>query len=528
LFFIFFVVNIFFLSQYPFVHSDEPWLSGLSGAIIEAGSFITTEPFFDLLPRYPHAIKVLFHALQIPLIALFDNTPFSVRLLSLLAATAALWLFHRITRAGLGERTAGLLTLLLALDIQFIYQAHFARQEMLLLTVLLGAGLCYMKSLETGERRWIRLCAAAIALSIGIHPNSFLISLVIGGFLLVDLSWPLGMSRRQAAGRFAEYTAILALGALLFVALSFWMDPDFLRNYGAFGRSVGVAEPLYMKFFRFPDFYAKLYHGISGTYYTPDIRLQFFLFAVALAGAVLQLFFHPQSRPWHLRLIAGLLMLNLGTLVLGKYSQPSIILHFPLYLLLLGGLIKTLGTLISSPRWRITVAAIIIGAAGFNSAFNLAREFHLIGPKANTEYESYRDYTENIGRYIPPEATVLANLNTQYYFSAGQLYDFRNLAFLDDRGLTFSGYMRSRGIEYILYPEEMDYIYQHRPVWNILYGNLYPYYRRMQDFLSAETELLGNFSSPVYGMRIAKLSGTRNWQVRVYRVLPDSGDAVDR
>src|SRR6056297_187850 len=165
LFFIYFVVNILLLSQFPFIHSDESWLSGLTRQIMSGiasenpASLVLTEPFFDLLPRFPHFIKMLFHALQWPFLAVFGYTPLAPRLLSLSAACLALWFFYRTAGAldhdsgqGGGQQSRPALNsgrrlttgqswgssggwfsisfvtaVLLALDIQFIYAAHFGR-----------------------------------------------------------------------------------------------------------------------------------------------------------------------------------------------------------------------------------------------------------------------------------------------------------------------------------------------------------------------------------------------------------------
>lgn len=43
----YFSINLYFLTDFPFVHSDESWLSGLSRNILEKGSFGVTEAFFD-------------------------------------------------------------------------------------------------------------------------------------------------------------------------------------------------------------------------------------------------------------------------------------------------------------------------------------------------------------------------------------------------------------------------------------------------------------------------------------------------
>ncbi len=68
---LFFLFGILTLTRYPFVHSDESWLAGLTRAMMEEGSPAVTEPFFDLKPRWPHGIKILFHLLQTPILACF-------------------------------------------------------------------------------------------------------------------------------------------------------------------------------------------------------------------------------------------------------------------------------------------------------------------------------------------------------------------------------------------------------------------------------------------------------------------------
>lgn len=567
IFFSYFVVNTLFLSQFPFIHSDESWLSGLTRAIIEFKSLAATEPFFDLLPRYPHAIKLVFHILQMPFLMLFGYTPFAVRLLSITAGTVALWFFYRLLRRWTPSAALPV-TLLLAVDIQFIYAARFARQEILLVLCLVMALFFYSRGLvqeklpgrkpdpETGSDPADRaghlfrhrLPAVLIGLSIGIHPNSFLIALPLGAFLLIDTALPLltegaGSQRfRSAFRQLIEYAVILSLFAALFVGLSFLMDPRFFSHYSSFGDSVGVGEPLYMKVFRFPDFYIKLYRRISGTYYTPLIQLQFFLFAAALLAAPFVMTLHRPARLPLLKVLTAILLINIGTLVLGKYSQPSIILHFPLYYLLIGTILHGLSERYSKgmrrraaglryerpaalpdrhiPGPTVLIAAVLLTTASLvNTGYNLVLEFHLIGPKSSVPFETYHGYTRNIGAYVPADAPVLANLNSGYYFDFGRLRDYRNLVYLDEEDLSFGHYIYSNGIRYILYPEEIDIINQCRPVWNILYGNIHEYYHEMQEFLEKKCVLEGEFESPVYGMRIVRYSGTRPWRVRIYRVL---------
>jgi len=47
----------------------------------------------------------------------------------------------------------------------------------------------------------------------------------------------------------------------------------------------------------------------------------------------------------------------------------------------------------------------------------------------------------------------------------------------------------------------MDFIYNSRPIWNGIYGNLYYYYDDMQNFLEDKCELVHEFKNGSYGVR---------------------------
>ena len=136
---VYFIINLLILTKFPAMHSDESWLSGLTRAMMHDG-LNSTEYFFDLIPRYPHAIKIIFHILQMPFIMLFGYSLFSVRLMSLIFGIIALILFfktiHQITDS-FGIAFLGMVVL--SLDIQFIYASHFARQEIIITAFILAA-----------------------------------------------------------------------------------------------------------------------------------------------------------------------------------------------------------------------------------------------------------------------------------------------------------------------------------------------------------------------------------------------------
>ncbi len=203
-----------------------------------------------------------------------------------------------------------------------------------------------------------------------------------------------------------------------------------------------------------------------------------------------------------LRLLLPVVAINVGFILIGRYSQPGIILLFPLCYLLAY-------YLISLASWR----GKWIPAALYGSAVLLMTVL-AVTPYLNSDYE---EYLGNIRSLVSKDARTFANLNAEYAFDNGALLDYRNLAYLEQNGMTFEEYMRKNEVEYIVYPEEMDFIYTNRPVFNILYGNLFPYYGDMQRFLGEDCSLIGSFESP-YAMRIVQYSQREAWEVRVYRV----------
>ena len=202
-------------------------------------------------------------------------------------------------------------------------------------------------------------------------------------------------------------------------------------------------------------------------------------------------------------MLLTLLALNLGYLIIGRYNQTSIIFIFPAAYLLFINLIKNL-----NPKFKRSLVLILMMILLLNSGFTIIKDSHY----------NYQDYLQQIAEVVPRDARVLANLNTDYYFENGSLVDYRNLAYLQENNLSFADYINKNKIEYIIYPEEMDYIYNSRPSWNILYGNLYPYYQEMQYFLKQETELIKEFINSTYAMRIVRKIGAKNWSVKIYKV----------
>ncbi len=91
---LYFILNLFTLTAFPLIHSDEAWLAGLTNDYIRHKTVFVSESFFDLMPRTVHTLKSFYHLLQIPIVQLLGNTAFSIRLLSLIAAVVTLYFIY--------------------------------------------------------------------------------------------------------------------------------------------------------------------------------------------------------------------------------------------------------------------------------------------------------------------------------------------------------------------------------------------------------------------------------------------------
>lgn len=492
---IYFVINLVFLTKFPVMHSDESWLSGLTLSMMNEG-LGTTEYFFDLIPRYPHAIKIIFHIIQMPFILLFGYNLFAVRLVSLIFAIISLILIYKIINRLTDSKGFSIIGLIaVSFDIQFIYASHFARQEIIIVFFILSGIYFIVSRTNDWSMRNDIITGAIIGLSVGIHPNSFLVALIVGAVYLYYIIF----EKKLKIKNLAIVIIVTALSALVFVGISYIFNSNFINDYLKYGDNLGTTASGIMKIFSFPSYYRKLFNAFSVTYYTPNIKIQFIIFAVGIIIGLLSLFI-GKDRKKAMLFILPIIGLNIGYLTIGRYSQPGIVFLFPLSYLLVFVLlnkIKKAGIILS-----VILAALIAG--------NTLNE---IIPQMNYDY---KEYIEEMQNTVPNDAEVLANLNTEYAFDFDKLHDYRNLDKLDD--MTFREYIYENQIEYIIYPEEMDYIYENRPVWNVMYGNVFPYYEDMNDFLENDCKLVYEFESP-YAMRIMMFSNDKEWTVKIYKVL---------
>ena len=136
---------------------------------------------------------------------------------------------------------------------------------------------------------------------------------------------------------------------------------------------------------------------------------------------------------------------------------------------------------------------------------------------SEVDYQDYSQFGEELKVVLPSDAKVLGNLNMDYHLDLYQLYDVRNLNYLEPHGLSFEDYIKKNDISYVVLYDEMTYIHDAGGKWDILYGDL-SYYEDMMNYLTINGELITTIEAPTYGMRIAKYVDVYPWQASVYEL----------
>jgi hypothetical protein len=263
------LLSLWSLPWFPFVHSDEVWLASLTREMVETRSVAATEPFFEVTPRHPHAIKTLYHLIQAPFL-LVSFSHLAARLPSLLAGLAIVGGVYLLLRnLGVPRGIALPVTAAAALDPAILAASHLGRQEALLAAVMVGGALAIHRARRPGVAAGV-----IVALAIFLHPNAFILSLALVPWL------------RRRPREILAYGAVVTVGAVIAVAASFAMDPNFVANYLAFGDSVGVTASPLTRLFGFHAFITKLVVRAAGTYYLPPVGTTFLVGTVAVVASV--------------------------------------------------------------------------------------------------------------------------------------------------------------------------------------------------------------------------------------------------
>jgi len=499
------LLSFYFLETFPLVHSDESWLAGLSRNMAEYGDFSVTEPFFDTWVRYPHAIKILFHAVQVLLFSSVDYSIGTVRLLSLFTGLAVLMLFYFTAEKLLKNAgTAFFFMLILSFDIQFIYASHFARQEINLLLLFVA---CLYLVFHTENPYTIRqaiFLGILTGIGITLHPNSFLIACMVGCIFLAYLVH----NRYRDFKPLITYIGVCGTFAAAIIAISNSFRSGFLKNYFSYGADTfGIDAPAADRISGLFGFFKRLFLREGGTYYVAGIRLQLILFlAVAL---ILMLFYFVMRKEEHafcqniLVLLCGGLGIIAGIFIIGRYSQLSIIFLFPIGWLLTAVFFTLFDTPIKKGLTAALCAAVLIISI---------KEIHPFLSK-----DSYAHYLEQIADYVEPSDKVLGNLNMDFYFNNHSLMDYRNLPFVMEDDGTLYRYIEEHEFAYIFYTDELTYYYEHRPYYNTIYGNIM-FAEDLLRYCREECEFVGSFSNAWYAPRILELIGNEDYgHIYIYR-----------
>ena len=488
---IFFIFNLLFLSSFPFIHSDEAWLSGLSRTYLETGTMNYT--FFDIYPTVHHTMKMVFILIQSAFIKTLSYSIFSVRLISLFFSTYSLYVFYKI----LNEYTNNtfitlLLSLLLSFNLQFILISHIARQEALLIFLFMIAYYIILKDYKYNNL----ILASILGLGIGIHPNIFFLALSLGLIYIFKI-----IHKEKKIIDLVKLITFTIGYFAIYIFTTFTINGNFFPEYNSYGETLGVTNGIINKIQGFYYFYYKLFHEISGTYFLVDLKFDYLLLIITFSFFI----YLTRKKKLNLKSCYSLLFLvaiNIGILILGRYNQISVI--FPIVFLYLSFAILII-KLDLNKKFIYTFLILLVIFQAYNSITFIK----------NTQNENYKSFLNEFS-IIPEDVNILGNLNLEYNFK-DRIFDYRNLYHLKDNALTIEEYIKNNNIEYIVWYEEMDYYYRNAPKWDIIYGELY-YYNDMKNFLMNNCEIEKEFENKTYAMRIAKYVNTYPWKVTIYKV----------
>lgn len=508
------VVSLATLAGYPAVHSDEVWLASLTRSMIQERSLAATEDFFSITPRYPHAIKTLYHLLQMPFIAIsFSHV--AARLPSAIAGIAAVWLLYLITeRLTRRPVVAGGVALAFGLDPQVLYIAHLARQEAIVVALTLAAIRVALNRSPLASL-W---AGVVIGVTIFVHPNAFVAAAaVVPWIVLPGFNGSRGHSRHSALHRYGMFVLPIVVSAVAAVGASFLMDPNFLRHYASFGDSVGVSDSALRRIFRLRSFFEKAIAQNQGTYFLPPVTLQLVwgstFLALAPILAAMRHWLHvgraehpaetgraqPTQPTQRLRLRERLEQLKrlelrerlehpeqdprksreldihraflpltsaLGVVValfiIGKYSPPSIVFVFPFLYLAVG---ITVAKLVQGERsqrgdavWNrsafvrfIPYSIVLVTIAISGMGTTDVLTTWYASPLSPRSYSAYRSaITDALPTPLPAGTAVLGNVNAGFAFPPNTLRGYRDFARLPPRD--------SKALEAYLRREKIEFV----------------------------------------------------------------------
>lgn len=503
-----FFVNLLTLITYPIMHSDESWLAGLTQTMMDQSQLLITEPFFDLAPRAPHTFKLLYHLIQWPFIQLFGYQLFSVRLMSLVLGFITLGILYRyFNQFDQASFIAFFALLILSMNSQFVYAAHFARQEIALLLVLILCLYLFNQHTQVTHRTTL-IMSTIIGLSMNLHPNAFIIAMMIGSLYLAH--W---LKKKISYKVLLSYIGPMALLAVINLIVTFTQTKGFINTYWQYARTLSVGATPTSRLSNFIDFYIKVYQRISGTYYLPDIKyLLIISIATLLMIGIVKLIGLRFSTNMSQYIVLDtkktlplwqcfymILAYNIAIFIIGRYNPTSIL--FLVVILVIVLLHVTQLLVAKSMQLLLLTILLIVSVNGLYKDYN---------DSANHDYDDYVQFLQN---NTDSKDVLLANLSGGFAMNAGQFYDIRNLNYLGETSL--EDYIVVNKINVIIYYEEYDYIHRN-PEWQILYGDDQAYYAPMKELISDYGTLRVETTSLYYGNRIIRYMGDYPWSIKIY------------
>lgn len=201
-------------------------------------------------------------------------------------------------------------------------------------------------------------------------------------------------------------------------------------------------------------------------------------------------------------LFAGAAGVTAGMMIIGRYNQTGILFLFPFGYMAAALVLELFEGVVKKGLWALLLAA-VLGLSGTQVW-------------GETKKGNYEEYGEQIEQLIPKGARVLGNLNMEFFMDYDCLRDYRNLPYvLEEGGL--KEYLEENHIEYIVYHQELDYLLEHRPYYNVIYGNVM-FAEELKEYCEKNCEIIGSFVDPWYGIRVAGLRGQQEYaRVVVYR-----------
>jgi hypothetical protein len=493
---VYFLVNFITLMRFPTVHSDELWLKGIAGAAMRAHSLWVTESFFDLYPRVPHPFRWLYVGLQSLFLHCFGDTVFAMRLLSLTFGMLSIVAFAYFLKQL--KLPYHLPVLALMFNISFVYAIHFGRQETMVLFFMIVA----LGSTLTGATF---LPAVIVFLSIGVHPNSFLIAGAVSSLMILQIA-----RKARPFKQLFYFAGILTFFFLCMIGIGSLAEPGFFAGYLKYGADLGLNSAPMRRTALFFWFWQKLFMQIGGTYDLMGIKIWL------IAGLLLML--SPLLTRRLTEAHAILFGILLSLFFLGRNNQLAVLFIMPWIIL---GITQFIchehreHHLFIRKRQRLEswmVAAVLLGFLIWHCFANISL------------YERERPYQvgsehmiASLKSVLPSDAIVLGNLNVIDAVDETRFYDLRNLGYLEASNIRLEDYIRDRNIHYLIIHDEMTYIRQASPTWDFLYVNTH-YFDALFQFIEADTEPVLTFDNPLYAMRIAAYSGTYPWQTTVYKI----------